>query len=287
MEAVTTVLYDAIDPAKRPSRAMITGICCVVGFLLSLLFCTNWGYTLLDTVDHYCAVYLLLLTGIFECLGVGWLFDYERTAALGDKHWRSWQINTIGYWFCLFVIGVVTIAVEKPAIGLIAFVVVEIVILLPLSYYFADTTLQDWYDNVCMCGVKRIGYSMSKLGRLDQEDPMAMLWYEPYFVFYFGICIKYIIPFVLWFLLLQSIQGDIQNGYGGYSAGWQIAGLVIPILGIITFFSMTVCCLQEVNLDEKEFSETFTEDEIAEYKKEKEASSAVGPEPKDVELAKV
>jgi hypothetical protein len=199
---------------------MVTFVCCFVGFCLSLLFCTNWGYTLLDTVDHYCAVYLLLLTGILECLGVGWLFDYERTMDMGEKHWRSFQVNTFGYWACLFIIGVASIAAHNPAAGLIAFVVAEIVIVLPLSYYFADTGAQDWYDNIAMCGVKRIGYSISKLGRLEQEDPMAMQWWEPYFVFYFGVCTKYIIPFVLWFLLLNSIQGDIENGYGGYSVGW-------------------------------------------------------------------
>jgi len=60
---------------------------------------------------------------------------------------------------------------------------------------------------------------------------------------------------------------------------------MVPIAGIITFFSLTVCCLREVELDEAEFSETFTPEEIAEFKK---GQSAVAPEPKDdVELAKV
>jgi hypothetical protein len=56
-----------------------------------------------------------------------------------------------------------------------------------------------------MSGVKRIGYSMSKLSRLGEEDPFKMSWWEPAFVFYFGFCCKYLIPFSLWFLLLTSI----------------------------------------------------------------------------------
>jgi hypothetical protein len=64
---------------------------------------------------------------------------------------------------------------------------------------------------------------------------------------------------------------------------------MVPIAGIIVFFSLTVCCLREVKLDEAEFSETFTPEEIAEFKKgQAEGSSAVAPGPKDdVELAKV
>lgn len=120
-----------------------------------------------------------------------------------------------------------------------------------------------------------------------------MLWWEPYYVFYFAVCIKYIIPFALWFLLLFSIQSDIDNGYGGYSWHWQLAGLVVPISGIITFGLLTCCCLQEVELDEAEFSVTFTPEEIGEYRKLQGdegnlLTATVAPEPKGaVELAKV
>ena len=70
-----------------------------------------------------------------------------------------------------------------------------------------------------------------------------MLWWEPIFVFYFGFCIKYLIPFILWFVWLYTIQADIDKPYGDYSTGWQIAGLVVPIIGFIIFIFFGIFCL--------------------------------------------
>jgi hypothetical protein len=302
VEAISTVIYDGLT--APPHRAVITLFLCIGGWAISLLFCTNWGLILFDVWDHYLGVYLLFLVGILQCFGCGWCFDLEKTAAKSDAHWKSVQISTYGYWFFLFLCGVAGIADYNAQYGMLAFITVECAIVLPYSFIACDTTYDDWYDNVCMVGVKRIGYSISKLARLEQEDPTQMLWWEPFFVFYFGFCTKYLIPFGLWFLLLFSIQDDVDDPYGGYSWRWQLAGLVVPIIGVIVFVFFTCFCLVDADLPEDELAVDLTAQEISDYKNELKnneivdgdkmplnangtTDSKVAPEPNQVEMGEI
>jgi len=67
-----------------------------------------------------------------------------------------------------------------------------------------------------MCGVRKLGYSMSRLGRTDEK----MKFYEPFFVFYWGFCIKFLIPSGLQFILVSIIKTDLVKPYGGYGIHW-------------------------------------------------------------------
>jgi len=67
-----------------------------------------------------------------------------------------------------------------------------------------------------MCGVRKLGYSMSRLGRTDEK----MKFYEPFFVFYWGFCIKFLIPAGLQFILVAIIKTDLVKPYGGYGMHW-------------------------------------------------------------------
>lgn len=116
-----------------------------------------------------------------------------------------------------------------------------------------------WYNDIVMCGVRRIGYSMSKLGRDNEGDEAGVeKWYEKYFVFYWCITIKYLIPMVLWFILLYVIKKDLIKPYGGYALHWQIVGLLVPLIGLAAFLINIWCCVEQEDLDEEEFSVEWT-----------------------------
>lgn len=74
VEAVSTVLWDT-EWGRTIPRKLIALIICVLGFCGSLLFVSSWGYTFFDVVDHYISVYLMLLIGLLECLGAGWVYN--------------------------------------------------------------------------------------------------------------------------------------------------------------------------------------------------------------------
>ena len=116
IEAVSTVIYDGMSASKDPTpRPVITAFLCIFGFALSLLFCTNWGIILFDIIDHYLSNYLLFFVGILQCFGVGWCFDWDRTAAMGPKHLYASRILFWGYWVLLFFLGLIGILGEWAA----------------------------------------------------------------------------------------------------------------------------------------------------------------------------
>lgn len=70
-------------------------------------------------------------------------------------------------------------------------------------------------------------------------------------MFYWGVCIKYGIPLVLFFILINSCVNAAENPYGGYSIGWQITGMMIPITGVILFLVSAVVGVYEEPFDKK------------------------------------
>lgn len=78
IEAVVTTVKDMPYFAATP-RVFITMVVCLFGFIGSVPFCFNWGFNLLDTVDHYLNTYLLVTIGVLQCMGCGWVFDLEKT----------------------------------------------------------------------------------------------------------------------------------------------------------------------------------------------------------------
>ena len=74
LEATATVMADA--PAfKNMPRKLLALLLCVLGAISSIAFSFNWGFTYFDVVDHYLNVYLMLLIGVLETMGVGWVYE--------------------------------------------------------------------------------------------------------------------------------------------------------------------------------------------------------------------
>merc|ERR1712167_238735 len=103
-----------------------------------------------------------------------------------------------------------------------------------------------WTAEIAFCGVRRIAYSMSKMGRTQKDQ---VQWWEPGFVVYWCFVIKYFIPCVLWFLLVGNTKDDIDKTYGGYASYWQAIGMIVPILGLLSFLLNICFWLHDEHLD--------------------------------------
>jgi hypothetical protein len=120
------------------------------------------------------------------------------------------------------------------------------------SFFISKLSFKEWYNDICMCGVKKIGYSMTMLGR---ADPAKEGWWEPLFVFYWGFLIKYLIPLVLWFIMINSCVNAAASPYGGYSIGWQVVGMLIPISGVLLFVAAMFIGVHEEPFDKEQFEQ--------------------------------
>jgi NSS family neurotransmitter:Na+ symporter len=117
IEGVTTTVNDVMFARGCP-RFFITMIVCLTGCMLSLVYCFNWGFELLDLVDYYINTFLLVFIGILQCLGCGWLFDF---GVAYEKHRLSSGISFGGYWICLIIISSIFVPLEQAGLGALIF----------------------------------------------------------------------------------------------------------------------------------------------------------------------
>lgn len=195
IEATSTVICDTAWSGKAP-RMFIAFVLCVLGFVGSMPFCCNWGFILFDVVDHYLCAYLLIMIGILQAFGCGWFFDVQPTIAKSEGHKKSLYFISFTFWLVLIVIAGVTTFMDYQKYGMIAFWVIYLICLL-IGYFLSNLTLNRYYEDVMMCGVRKIAYSCSQMGR---DDSQKMLWWEPLFCVYWGVLIKYINPMLLMFI---------------------------------------------------------------------------------------
>jgi len=94
VESVVTVLSDA-GIGRGMSRPQLSGVVCVVSYLLGLIFVTRGGIYWFELMDSYsCVVAMFFVTGM-ECFGVGW---FNRSAWLGFKHRvKEWTGQTLDW----------------------------------------------------------------------------------------------------------------------------------------------------------------------------------------------
>lgn len=256
LEATSTVITD-LKFMKNVPRGFISFLICFTGFTFSIPFCTNWGFKLFDVVDHYLCTYLLFLCGILQCFGCGWGFDVEETLAISENHRKSLKYLTLSYWANLLLHGIIFVSIGQIPSGIISCAIGTLILCLVPSFVISKLPFKQWYAQICMCGVRKLAYSMSKLSR---KEPSTVRSWEVVFAFYWCFLVKYLIPAILWFLMVLNVETDMSRPYGGYAAGWQAIGLVVPILGLIAFLINICFCLHDEPLNMADFKERFDPD---------------------------
>ncbi|XP_053718305.1 sodium-dependent neutral amino acid transporter B(0)AT1-like [Synchiropus splendidus] len=98
IEAVVAPLKDlAIFPKKWPVEAL-TGITCVVAFIISLLFAQQSGIHWLTLFDRFAGSFSLLTIGLFEMIAVVYIYGIDRfnrdvEFMVGSKPGIYWQVT--------------------------------------------------------------------------------------------------------------------------------------------------------------------------------------------------
>lgn len=160
IEATSTVICDTRVGSKYP-RSFVAFVLCLIGFIGSIPFCCNWGFVLFDVVDHYLCAYLLNILGILQAFGCGWFFDVEPTIAKSDGHKKSLTFLSVMFWVPLIIIAAITVWTEIVAIGFAIFAAVFVFFGIIPSYIFSGLKFNEFYDDIMMCGVRKIGYACS------------------------------------------------------------------------------------------------------------------------------
>jgi SNF family Na+-dependent transporter len=275
LEAASTVIQDHPRFKEMP-RKLIALILVLFGAVLSIFFTSNWGFTFFDVVDHYLNVYLMLLLGVMECFGVGWiyeLFDIRKDEATI----KSTNTLLFGYWACAVIIPPAFIFGMKGSawVGIVVFWVLQIPIWIVSKMQYGKS-LGEWYSTVFLYGVRKISRSMTKLSK-EKGDTKRACW-EPLFEFWWGFSIKFVVPFGLLMLLWLSAATDIESAYGGYHPFWQGLGIIFPALGFL-FFIGPVFFPPGPEPFDHDVDAAFREDDVA-------GVGSLNPSAKEIEMAK-
>ena len=216
LEAASTVMQDSPVFHKWPTK-VIALFLVVLGGICSLAFSFNWGFTLFDVVDNYLNVYLMLVVGLLETMGVGWVYEFGQVTSKGANYKNSIVILTVGYWVGVIAIPAITVFTEVAFIGLIVFWGWMLVIW-AVSFCISKLSFSEWLSACAFTGVRKLSRSMSKLSK-NEGDTKIYRW-EGIFEFWWNFSIKYFVPYALAFLLFESLKTDIEKPYNNYHALW-------------------------------------------------------------------
>lgn len=259
IEALVTNMIDQSGLARWNCAMMI----CTLGFILSSLFCSNWGWVLFDLVDHYISLYIILPVGLCQCIAVGWIFERKKTSMRSEKHRKSMRALALMYWFPTIAITFYFsfgFASDKMW-GAIALLVSTLIALMT-SYYMAGMPLISWYHEIVLCGTDKIAMSISILSNEDQSRSWWMLPFEAYF----GILIKYVNPACLLFFIFEGLKSDLTTPFGIITDGWLpiVASMYVFIALLIVFIPLIACDYPENFMHN--VAKEFSADDIFENK---------------------
>lgn len=211
LEAASTVMQDSPAFRKWPQK-VIALFLVVLGGICSLFFSFNWGFTLFDVVDNYLNVYLMLVVGMLETMGVGWVYEFDQVTAKGKNYLHSIIILTVGYWVAVIVIPIASVWSDSSEawIGLVVFWAWMLVVW-AVSFFVSKLPFGEWLSSCAFTGVRKLSRSMSKLSKLDGDESIKC-WEAP-FEFWWNFSIKYFVPFALSFLLFNSLKSDLDKPY--------------------------------------------------------------------------
>ncbi|MFH1459147.1 MAG: sodium-dependent transporter [Candidatus Omnitrophota bacterium] len=88
LEAVTSAIIDKF----HYSRKVVVSVLSVIGFLGGIIFTTRAGLFWLDIVDHAVTHYGIVITAIFECIIIGWVFKAKRLR-MHINHYSVWKLK--------------------------------------------------------------------------------------------------------------------------------------------------------------------------------------------------
>jgi len=263
IEAATTVIGDTKFGRENP-RWLVALIMCLVGAAISTIFCSNWGFTYFDVVDHYLANYLMLIVGILQCFGACWMYkisDYENE----EKTYRAKKIQLLGYWVPLIILGILgnflTYEWALPA-SILAFWIIQLFVW-AASWFSSGLSVKEWYKKVFFYGARDLAIMISKGSIANPEE--TPMWRYPFEVWW-SFSMKYFFSWAVWTLCMRYLRNDLpleegETFYGNYHIFWQLMGFLYPLAGLIMFVVAAVLCTEqdtELNQDALKHDEDET-----------------------------
>jgi len=234
-EAIITNFVDQYKWNRTGSAAFV----CVVGILISLIFCSSFGWVLFDLIDHYISSYIVIGIGLMQVVSVGWLFEKETTAIQSKGHADSIKWMGAIYWptvviFAYFANFGFT---SNKWIGVLL-IVLSTAVSFGVSFKVSGMPLRSWYHEIVLCGVDKVSMSITALSNPGGTRSWWMIPFEAYF----GITIKFVTPVILIWLIFENLYQDLMSPYAEQPADMQMYSSIVVLFTIMLIFGPMFAC---------------------------------------------
>lgn len=184
----------------------------------------------------------MVTLGILQCMAIGWIYEVKD---IKDKvNPVSIAVFTGSFWFIIIVL---------PAVSLFSYNdyawttrIIE-VCMLPIitvgSWLFSrEQTFKEWFNIVFFSGARKIARHMTLLSNPERKDHSERSWWEPIFEIWWCFSIKFLMPAVLCYGMINAFRTDILDRYGGYKIGVQFLGWAIVIFSYLLIIVPIFLC---------------------------------------------
>ncbi len=94
LDGLVTILCDS-EPGKKFKHSTVATFCIVISCLISFMYCTEFGYDLLNATDRWANNIALLFAAFCECYGATTV--YRWVDVVGQVGWPAFGIYNFGY----------------------------------------------------------------------------------------------------------------------------------------------------------------------------------------------
>lgn len=173
-------------------------------------------------------VYLTLFMGILESIGATWIHCFDDAVQKGSA--VSVYIIIVGYWFLVNVMPwPAFFAYKEHSYAMVPAFWGSMLIIWLVSFLTSKLTFAEWYRHHFFYGAKAISEHLVRIQKWKSK------WQIAIFEFWWCFCIKYIVPWAIYTLIVMTMADNIEERYGNYYIGWQIIGILIPVVGFALF----------------------------------------------------
>ncbi|CAE8699576.1 unnamed protein product [Polarella glacialis] len=100
LESVVSVLFEA-GWGRKVSRPVLSGVVCLVSYLIGLIFVCRGGLYWFNLLDTYTSVLALFVVTGLECLGITWASNGKLWLEFKQqtKEWTGRELGPVFHWF--------------------------------------------------------------------------------------------------------------------------------------------------------------------------------------------
>ena len=240
----------------KVERKIAISVTIVSGILLSLPFCSNFGWILFDLTEHYITSYIVIMVGILQCVSVGWLFEYDSTAARTVQHAKALKYLTCFFWVPILLLGFYAnfFFPDNSFIGLlIGIPVTMFAVCMSWKMFRKDVKEEDlekhgwssFYHEIIYCGVDKLSMSITSLSDVELKNKKEIIhrhWWMAPFETWFGLSLKFINPACLWFIFCHNLYQDFTSPYADQELRMHLFAMFYVVVALIIIIVPMFLC---------------------------------------------